>query len=754
MLQGDAQHTGASSYIGPEVPWVKWSFEPGGGVLSSPAIGPDGTLYTGSSDGKVYAVSHDGAQKWSVAVGNPLLGTPAISADGTIYFGSYESDALAHDATLYAINPEGSLKWSFSTKGAEIFPPAIGFDGTIYIGVGGVINTPGAGLYAFTPDGSLKWRTYEPVDGAPAIDADGKVYTVGSCSGVKGLHAFNPAGQLDWRYPLGGCPCSSPTIGADGTIYVSDAYGILHAVDPDGSLKRSIDTGPGVHSGQAITTDGITYVASQISDNVLYGIGPEGSQEWDFAEVPGVQGAPGIGVDGTIYVASEQKYLYAFNPDGSVKWLFPTEGAPRSSPVIGADGTIYFVSGNGKLYSLGEAPSGTPVPLPGPRYTLRINQTTWEPGQDFSTIQLNNGKILVDPPPDRDGAYAAGTSVSLIAYGFVSGSEVLWSYVDGADTAENTFVVMNADKVVLVTATIQSAPPTPVPSRAPAGTPTPAPFPGPTPASSCTPTLIVPADGAVLDNGRYDGKNPITWKFDWSSCPGATKYHLQAISNNGVVRLQQIMRSSAFSFDSGGYIDDKRRTWKVQAFVGGQWGEWSETRSFHIEPVGTDLPSRRIEASYTAAPQKMITGCGLTEIGNHTPPSFFIIMTFKLDALDHDHGIGSGEYDPVGGYAISAWGFNRILREFQPFHDASRDSDFSLISGANGAGQLGTYQLEARYNAGEPLYLVDQPPGYYFRIVDENGNVIYIGAGGQQYISEDLVQSNTIPYGSGIIDFP
>ena len=36
-----------------------WEFETGSSVYSSPAIGPDGTVYVGSWDGKLYAIKTD-----------------------------------------------------------------------------------------------------------------------------------------------------------------------------------------------------------------------------------------------------------------------------------------------------------------------------------------------------------------------------------------------------------------------------------------------------------------------------------------------------------------------------------------------------------------------------------------------------------------------------------------------------------------------------------------------------------------------
>jgi outer membrane protein assembly factor BamB len=92
---------------------------------SSPAIGPDGTVYIGSMDDKLYSVSPTGSINWTVIMGAPIYSSPAVSADGTIYVGS-------GDAHLYAVNPDGSIKWSFSADDSISSSPAIGGDGTIY----------------------------------------------------------------------------------------------------------------------------------------------------------------------------------------------------------------------------------------------------------------------------------------------------------------------------------------------------------------------------------------------------------------------------------------------------------------------------------------------------------------------------------------------------------------------------------------------------------------------------------------------
>ena len=48
----------------------KWSFGTGDYVNSSPAIGPDGTIYVGSVDHRLYAINPDGTEKWNFVTEN------------------------------------------------------------------------------------------------------------------------------------------------------------------------------------------------------------------------------------------------------------------------------------------------------------------------------------------------------------------------------------------------------------------------------------------------------------------------------------------------------------------------------------------------------------------------------------------------------------------------------------------------------------------------------------------------------------
>jgi hypothetical protein len=81
--------------------------------------------------------------------------------------------------------------------------------------------------------------------------------------------------------------------------------------------------------------------------------------------------------------------------------------------------------------------------------------------------------------------------------------------------------------------------------------------------ASCTISLRAPVNNAVFNQYTITGGQVnTTWQFSWLSCPGATKYRLYVIHPKAL----------------NGW------TWKVKAYVGGQWGKWSEIRTFDVSP--------------------------------------------------------------------------------------------------------------------------------------------------------------------------
>ncbi len=337
MFRGNAQHTGQSPYVGAQTDSLKWKYQTGDYVDSSPAVGSDGTIYVGSGDGYVYALNPDSSLKWKYQTeGYWVSSSPALGSDGTIYVGS-------QDNHVYALNPDGSLKWRYQTGYWVDSSPAVGSDGTIYVGSGDGY------VYALNPDSSLKWKYQTEgywVSSSPALGSDGTIY-VGSQDNH--VYALNPDGSLKWRYQTGYWVDSSPAVGSDGTIYVGSGDDYLYALNPDGSLKWDYQTGGKVWSSPALGSDGTIYVGSY--DSYLYALNPDGSLKWKYQTEDLVYSSPALGSDGTIYVGSYDSYLYALNPDGSLKWRYQTGDHVWSSPALGSDGTIYLGSVDGYVYA-------------------------------------------------------------------------------------------------------------------------------------------------------------------------------------------------------------------------------------------------------------------------------------------------------------------------------------------------------------------------------------------------------------------
>jgi hypothetical protein len=187
-----------------------WKYRVGDSSLfSSPVIGGDGSIYTGSRDYNVfYAIDSAGTQEWSSTSYETPADSAAIGADGTIYF---------NGGWLYSFTPNGTNLWINQTNDFAASSPVIGADGTIY-----VVNQTLA-LCAISPAGMLKWRAVTNLYGGvslpwtPAIDTSGTLYY----PALNKLYAVTPGGGIQWVFTNldGSFAGGSPAIGPDGTIY-------------------------------------------------------------------------------------------------------------------------------------------------------------------------------------------------------------------------------------------------------------------------------------------------------------------------------------------------------------------------------------------------------------------------------------------------------------------------------------------------------------------------------------------------------
>ncbi|HVM72583.1 MAG TPA: PQQ-binding-like beta-propeller repeat protein [Anaerolineales bacterium] len=308
---------------------------------------------------------YSGDKPWFYQTGKGLFVTPVIDGKGTIYIGSA-------DHYFYALNKDGTLKWKYQT--GEIIDSAAALTGPDPLsGAPTITFISGDGkMYRFrTDDVPMDQRqlwVYEAqlrpgisynrwFEGNVAVGYDGTLYA-GNTNFL--YYAINPDGTLKWTYETGANSWSQAGFGNDGTIFWGSLDTYLRAVDPAGRQLWKKMTLGFVAASAAIGSDGTVYMGS--FDSNLYALDPlTGAVKWKFPTGDHIYASAALasaaGKTTAIYLASADGTLYALDPNGSLKWKYDTGDVIRSSPVVGKtpDGSsdiIYFGDGNGKLYAL------------------------------------------------------------------------------------------------------------------------------------------------------------------------------------------------------------------------------------------------------------------------------------------------------------------------------------------------------------------------------------------------------------------
>ena len=222
----------------------RWKFKTGGPIHASPII-VDGTLYVGSTDGKLYALNAKRWEvKWTFQSGDAIR-YPAAVWNNQVYFS-------ARDNRVYALNAKtGELIWKFKSETWMDSPPVIS-NGQVYIGAFTrtihVIN-------ATTGEAEGRYQSRVRIDGIDFGCVQGK------------LRPITPEHQADlWRGYVD-YTYSYPVI-ANGVVYIGARDSRIHAIDvPSKEKVWSYETQGYVDAAPAVS-DGLLYVTSH--DGYVY----------------------------------------------------------------------------------------------------------------------------------------------------------------------------------------------------------------------------------------------------------------------------------------------------------------------------------------------------------------------------------------------------------------------------------------------------------------------------------------------------
>jgi len=275
--------------------------------------------------------------------------------------------------------------WSYTLPDKVAYSgPAIADDGTIYIACDYATRntltyeTSPENVFAINPNNTLKWQGHvnegalqdkvDQIISSPSINADGSVYISGHYG--RRVHRFNAAtgDTLRTFYMDSRVRYSAPAFATNGEVYVltrnNNDRGVRN-FSLDLTVQNWIfEIGTDFNSVPAIASDGTIYAIS--TNGNIYAINADGTQKWVAPYSAGggyASSALALAADGTIYASAKLNsaadgVLKAYNPaDGTEKWsvTFTGENAEKGGPAVAADGTVYLGNAGGKMQAFNPA---------------------------------------------------------------------------------------------------------------------------------------------------------------------------------------------------------------------------------------------------------------------------------------------------------------------------------------------------------------------------------------------------------------
>ncbi len=421
----DHRNTGQSPYPGPVSPELTGTRQPvseGGMVLhhfnydlrTSPAVGPDATVYAANGTTPIFAIRPDGSLKWDtdgIRAGDSLHSSPAVgretpSGRTVIYMGERNNK-------LIAISDDGEAGFQtdwmvkFRVDGDITGSPNLGLDGDQLYASCGCVN--GGYLVAYrtepspdliqqpqlpgVPAGDIRWTAdNRGMSGvAPAINDNvgdpnyGDIYVLDSSGRVE---VYSPDGVVRWRSAGMGQQSqkTAPVIAPDGDVFIATDRGVHRVVPPAAGVSEARVTTdwffPTVGRVRAIPAYADCIKADnpavcEFNDTLYFGDsdgwfyaldGSTGELLWYLQLGRAVTGSAVIDHHGVVYVGTEgDATVFALRPDRTdlpasqrILWQHTLGGRVRfQTPVIGvlpeygAGGEVLRDSASGRI--LGQA---------------------------------------------------------------------------------------------------------------------------------------------------------------------------------------------------------------------------------------------------------------------------------------------------------------------------------------------------------------------------------------------------------------
>ncbi len=339
------------------------------GAASAPARSPEGhgPVVVLTRDGSVQALSPEtGEPLWSVPV-EEAEGAPVVGTDGTVYVASGKHHLVALDGD------DGQQRWSREFQGWLVGTPAVSAEGTL----GMVLKDPSDQVLCLdAATGETRWQRplqqQSMLARSVAISPQGTILAFENADlSLRALDGHS--GRTVWKFPVSDYLSGELSLGDDGSVYVSRAFGDVLALDSqDGRLmwKQKLGKSPA-----ATAADGAVFVRTD--DNRVSALDARtGQPRWQQEIKDEKLGAPRVDPEGNVVVTGGTGTARALDAEsGQTRWT-ANLGGGLSAAVAGQDDEVFFSDASGRVVGLHpqqgglEALAGTSAPRAGAGISL------------------------------------------------------------------------------------------------------------------------------------------------------------------------------------------------------------------------------------------------------------------------------------------------------------------------------------------------------------------------------------------------
>lgn len=344
---GAEYHKSTFFYIESTRPRVLWRVLTGTASKTTPAVGPDGTIYIGGYDGTVRAYTAPAKSKWVFPTKGMICGEVLTQGD-KVYVGS-------EDTYLYCLNAStGKEVWKFQAE-EPIYSSPVSDGKSIYFACG-----TGAFYSVDAATGKQNWKNTDAgynIEIKPFL-WEGKVY-YGAWDTF--IYCLNTAdGKLVWKQvghgsSYGGAaryysPADCGPVVCNGVLFTPDRK--YDCALSNANTGETISDLKGI-AGVGLSEDGQS-VYLRCTTNKLQKVDSTGKTIWSVDVPAGMVPTAPTERNGVVYVCGNKGTLSAVSAsEGKVLWQYETTPSLYVLAGVGASGSTSYVVGlDGSLTAL------------------------------------------------------------------------------------------------------------------------------------------------------------------------------------------------------------------------------------------------------------------------------------------------------------------------------------------------------------------------------------------------------------------